>query len=263
MKTPAVIGAQTPRAGAIDTEFIMSDMTVFNNASASMTSLEIADLVETRHDNVRTSIERLAEKSIIQLPSLQIVENKQSLSANNKTKAYIFTGDQGKRDSIVVVAQLSPEFTARLVDRWQELEVRVAMAQFDIPKNYTEALRLAADLSEQKAIVEAELAIAAPKAEALDRIATADGSLCLRDAAKELQMQPKQFNLWMQANKWIYKRAGGSSFVGYQDRIQAGLLEHKANIIIDEAGNERLRDQVRVTAKGLARLAALFQAEVA
>ena len=31
---------------------------------------------------------------------------------------YIFSGEQGKRDSIVVVAQLSPEFTARLVDRW-------------------------------------------------------------------------------------------------------------------------------------------------
>lgn len=27
-----------------------------------------------------------------------------------------------KRDTLVVVAQLSPEFTARLVDRWQELE---------------------------------------------------------------------------------------------------------------------------------------------
>ena len=32
----------------------------------------------------------------------------------------------GRRDSIVVVAQLCPEFTARLVDRWQELEGQVA-----------------------------------------------------------------------------------------------------------------------------------------
>lgn len=31
---------------------------------------------------------------------------------------YIFSGEQGKRDSIVVVAQLSPEFTARLVARF-------------------------------------------------------------------------------------------------------------------------------------------------
>jgi hypothetical protein len=31
-----------------------------------------------------------------------------------------------ERDSYVIVAQLSPEFTSKLVDRWQELEVAVA-----------------------------------------------------------------------------------------------------------------------------------------
>ncbi|QRG09274.1 Rha family transcriptional regulator [Xanthobacter dioxanivorans] len=31
-----------------------------------------------------------------------------------------------KRSCLIVVAQLSPEFTARVVDRWQELEQRVA-----------------------------------------------------------------------------------------------------------------------------------------
>jgi phage regulator Rha-like protein len=49
-----------------------------------------------------------------------------------------------KRDSYVVVAQLSPEFTARLVDRWQELENK---NQPVIPKNYPEALKLAYEQS--------------------------------------------------------------------------------------------------------------------
>ncbi len=43
-------------------------------------------------------------------------------TATRPASVFNFTGDKGKRDSIVVVAQLSPEFTARLVDRWQELE---------------------------------------------------------------------------------------------------------------------------------------------
>lgn len=34
----------------------------------------------------------------------------------------------GKRDSLIVVAQLCPEFTARIVDRWQELEAQAAPA---------------------------------------------------------------------------------------------------------------------------------------
>ena len=31
-----------------------------------------------------------------------------------------------KRSSLIVVAQLSPQFTARIVDRWQELKAQVA-----------------------------------------------------------------------------------------------------------------------------------------
>ena len=95
-------------------------------SSLQMTSIEIATLVESNHGDVKRSIKRLADRQAIQLPPMAKVEDKQSLSPNNKTEAYIFTGEHGKRDSIVVVAQLSPEFTARLVDRWQELETAAA-----------------------------------------------------------------------------------------------------------------------------------------
>lgn len=89
--------------------------------SARMTSKEIAELVEKRHDSVKRTIKTLAENGVIQLPQIVEVEDKQSLSPNSKSKAYIFDADH-KRDTYVVVAQLSPEFTARIVDRWQELE---------------------------------------------------------------------------------------------------------------------------------------------
>jgi phage regulator Rha-like protein len=86
-----------------------------------MNSLEIAELVESRHDTVKRAIERLAERGTIQLPPMAEVENPQSRSNNNKVEVYIFDLEH-KRDSFVVVAQLSPEFTAKLVDRWQALE---------------------------------------------------------------------------------------------------------------------------------------------
>lgn len=102
----------------------MNELAILGTAALSMTSLQIAELVESRHDKVKQSIERLAARDVIQLPSVGEVQDNQSLSPNNKKKVYVFSGDQGKRDSIVVVAQLSPEFTARLVDRWQELEAQ-------------------------------------------------------------------------------------------------------------------------------------------
>ncbi|END0730172.1 Rha family transcriptional regulator [Escherichia coli] len=91
----------------------------------SMTSIEIAELVGKRHDNVKRTIEVLTKGGVIQFPQIEEIENKQSVGPRRFSKAYIFEGEQGKRDSIIVVAQLSPEFTARLVDRWRELEEQV------------------------------------------------------------------------------------------------------------------------------------------
>lgn len=89
---------------------------------ATMTSIEIAELVGSRHDSVKRTIERLAERGTIRFPPMVDAENINNLGFSVKATRYVFEGHQGKRDSIIVVAQLSPEFTARLVDRWQELE---------------------------------------------------------------------------------------------------------------------------------------------
>ena len=117
----------------------------------TMSSREIAELVESRHDNVRVTIERLAERGVIALPAMQ-----EKPTGGRPSVEYVFSGEKGKRDSLVVVAQLSPEFTGRLVDRWQELESQAARPPIAIPQSLPEALRLAADLAEQKAIAEQE-----------------------------------------------------------------------------------------------------------
>lgn len=108
---------------------------IISSSTMRMTSIEIADMVNCRHDSVKRTIERLATPkddgtpAVIQLPPMVEVENNQSLSPNSRSKAYVFQGEKGKRDSIIVVAQLSPQFTARLVDRWQELESKEASRQ--------------------------------------------------------------------------------------------------------------------------------------
>ncbi|HCB2898173.1 TPA: Rha family transcriptional regulator [Proteus mirabilis] len=89
------------------------------STNASMTSKEIAELVGSREDNVKRTIERLANSGVISQPPTEDGIK----SANGVIpKHYVFSGEKGKRDSIIVVAQLYPEFTARLVDRWKELE---------------------------------------------------------------------------------------------------------------------------------------------
>lgn len=123
-----------------------------NTNVQTMNSLEIAELVQSEHRAVILSIERLTKRGIIQLTSMVKVENKQSLSPNKVTSVYEFMGEQGKRDSIIVVAQLCPEFTARLVDRWAELEKQIAGDLISLPNfsDPVEAARAWADQVEAK-----------------------------------------------------------------------------------------------------------------
>ena len=144
---------------------------LINGNAIKMTSIEIAELVGSRHDKVKQSIERLAARGVIRNPPMVVFEKINNLGLLRGVEAYVFEGEQGKRDSIVVVAQLSPEFTARLVDRWRELEETTV----NIPKTLPEALRLAADLAEKKMQLENQLAIAAPKVELADRVGEASG----------------------------------------------------------------------------------------
>lgn len=126
----------------------------------TMSSREIANLLEKQHSNIKISAERLSEKGVIGTLAVQEFEHN-----GNIYTEYLFN----KRDSLILVAQNCPEFTARIVDRWQELEARVAVALPDFT-NPAEAARAWALEFEEKQKAHAALAIAAPKVEFFDKV---------------------------------------------------------------------------------------------
>jgi hypothetical protein len=100
---------------------------------------------------VKRTIETLANQRVIESPQIEEIS-----TDTRPVSVYVFSGEHGKRDSIIIVAQLSPEFTARLVDRWQELEAAQAPKAPRIPQPFAEALRLAADEHEFRLKAEAQ-----------------------------------------------------------------------------------------------------------
>ena len=86
-------------------------------STMTMSSLEIAELVDVRHDKAKQSIERLSDRGVISLPPMGDVKVKRERRFETVSVYNVC-----KRDTYVIVAQLSPEFTGRLVDRWLELE---------------------------------------------------------------------------------------------------------------------------------------------
>lgn len=146
----------------------------------TINSLEISEMVNVRHDKVRQSIERLAIRGTITLPPLGVVSNEGS---GPKSIAVYHIG---KRDSYIIVAQLSPEFTAKLVDRWQELEATAQLPAFKIPETMSDALRLAADSIDRAEKAELALADAAPKLVTYNTVMATDNLFGFRDAAAML-----------------------------------------------------------------------------
>ena len=182
-----------------------------------MTSLEISELVESRHDSVKRTIERLAKAANIQHPPMVEVKNDQ----NQKVQVYQI----GKRDSYVIVAQLSPEFTARLVDRWQELE---AKEQFQIPQTLPEALQLAADLALK---IEQDK----PKIEYHDKVLAADNGITTTEVASELGMSAIKLNKLLASMK-VQRKIGGR-WVLTASHLDQGLTVEVTHV--DDGGKSR------------------------
>lgn len=223
---------------------------LITSGNMTMSSLEIADMVEKRHDNVKRTIENLANQGVIEFPQIEEIP-----TATRPTGVYVFAGERGKRDSIIVVAQLSPEFTARLVDRWHELESAAAKPA-PVELTRMELIQLAMAAEQEKLELVAKLEEQAPKVQIADRISEATNTLCIRDAAKTLQVQPSKLTQWLVVNKWIYHRPGKSGYLAYQDKIQSCYLIHKTTAYRDShTGDEKISEQVRITGRGLTLIA--------
>lgn len=221
-----------------------------------MSSREIADLVGKRHDKVKQSIERLsiakrgADQAPIDLPPMGEYLD----SLGRPAAEYVFSGEKGKRDSIIVVAQLSPEYTARLVDRWQELESanRVQLPDFTNP---AESARAWAEQYELRAIAQQALAIAAPKVEFVDRYVENTGTMTFRQVAKLLKANERHLRKLLLDGHVMYRLNG--VMTPYQNHIDAGRFEVKTGT--SERNNHAFA-QARFTPKGVQWIAGLWAA---
>lgn len=193
----------------------MNMMTQFNHNQQSITSLDISELVQSRHDKVKQSTERLAEREVIGLPPMGVVVKE----ANNRTynvEVYVFSGEQGKLDSITVVAQLCPEFTAALVKRWYELENQNAV---QLPQTFAEALQLAADQARK-------IEIDKPKVEYYEKIVVRDTLLNATQVAQKLRMSAMAMNKYLDQFD-VYSRGVKRARVFQQWFIDKGFGELK------------------------------------
>lgn len=152
-------------------------------------------------------------------------------------------------------------FKERYIAQFNAMEAELRARSVDPMKALADpaALRgLLLTYSEKVLALEGEVSELRPQADALDRIAQSDGSLCITDAAKTLQVRPKDLFTFLRRNGWIYTRPGTAQEVAYQSRLVSDDLEHKTTTVTRADGSEKTVTQVRVTPRGLTKLAKLL-----
>ena len=215
----------------------MSELMAVGQA-LTMSSREIAELVDSRHDSVKRTIERLVAQGVIESPPLVDFKNINNVAGQE----YVFSGEQGKRSSIIVVAQLSPEFTARLVDRWQELEAGQAPK---VPQTYAQALLEAGRLAQLAEEQAQQLALAAPKVAFVDKYVQATGLFTFREVARLLKANKTRNREFLIDSKVMYYL--GKKLTAYKNHEDAGRFAVKT----DTAKNGHDYRQTFFTPKGV------------
>lgn len=195
----------------------MNIQTLQTNNQKRMTSQQIADLVKKRHDNVKRTIELVVKAGVIVQPQIEDEYSQDTMGRPRTMQVYVFAGDQGERDSLVVVAQLSPEFTGALIDRWRELETQASTPV--IPQSFAEALQLAANQALQ---IEQN----APKVLHYDNVVERAGLLNATQVAQKVRLSAVAMNKILD-ELGVYNKAVKRSRVFQQWFIDKGLGEVK------------------------------------
>lgn len=217
-------------------------LAINTQAGATMSSIEIAQLCEKRHDNVTSDIRKMLAELDLSTPDFSgvyLAENGQQYECFHLPR----------RECDILIAGYSIKYRAAIVDRWRELEAGVQLPNFSNP---AEAARAWADEVEAKQVAIALIEQQKPAVEFVERYVAADsGSKGFRQVAKLLNANEFEFRAFLSDNKIMYRLGG--EWMPHQKHIDAGRFEVKAGLAGDHAFN-----QAKFTAKGVNWIAGLW-----
>ncbi|EHL0596715.1 phage antirepressor KilAC domain-containing protein [Escherichia coli] len=162
----------------------------------------------------------------------------------NKTSMLVIT--MTFKQALRVAARESKAVRRSLIDKLEELQQANSPTP-SIPQTLPEALRLAAELAEQKMQLEQQLVAAAPKVDFADRVSAANGIL-IGNFAKVVGLKQNALFSWLRQNG-ILIASGGRKNVPFQQYINAGYFTVK-EVVLDDENGYQIRLTPQLTGKG-------------
>ncbi|EFD9330600.1 phage antirepressor Ant [Escherichia coli] len=150
------------------------------------------------------------------------------------------------KQALRVAARESKAVRRSLIDKLEELQQANSPTP-SIPQTLPEALRLAAELAEQKMQLEQQLVSAAPKVDFADRVSAANGIL-IGNFAKVVGLKQNALFSWLRQNG-ILMAFGARKNVPRQQYINAGYFTVK-EVVLDDENGYQIRLTPQLTGKG-------------
>ena len=150
------------------------------------------------------------------------------------------------KQALRVAARESKAVRRSLIDKLEELQQANSPAP-SIPQTLPDALRLAAELAEQKMQLEQQLVAAAPKVDFADRVSVANGIL-MGNFAKVVGLKQNALFSWLRQNG-ILMAFGARKNVPRQQYINAGYFTVK-EVVLDDENGYQIRLTPQLTGKG-------------
>ena len=192
----------------------MTNLSLIANTEMTMGTREIAELLGKQHSNIKISAQRLAASGVIGTLATQEFPHNGNIYEEYRLN---------KRDSLILVAQNCPEFTAQIVDRWQELESQQGP---QIPQTYAAALleagRLALEVEQKNHL----LAVQAPKVAFADRVAGDDKGVNIGNYARAVGLGQNVLFRALRDHR-ILMSGGNRHNLPFQDYIERGYFTVK------------------------------------
>lgn len=192
----------------------MTNLSLIANTEMTMGTREIAELLGKQHSNIKISAQRLAASGVIGTLATQEFPHNGNIYEEYRLN---------KRDSLILVAQNCPEFTAQIVDRWQELESQQGP---QIPQTYAAALleagRLALEVEQKNHL----LAVQAPKVAFADRVAGDDKGVNIGNYARAVGLGQNVLFRALREHR-ILMSGGNRHNLPFQDYIERGYFTVK------------------------------------
>ena len=217
----------------------------------AMSSLEIARITGKPHNDVLKDIRRILEEAQIGLGQFsQSYRNAQ----NKEQPCYLLP----RRECDLVVSGYSVKYRLAIIDRWHELESKQS---FNIPQTMSEALRLAADLSEKVTEQATALAIAAPKVEFYDTVTESPHVCQLAVAAQVAKLPFGRNTLFQKLRELGVLITGGERHnMPKQSFVKDGLFTvNQRTIENPKTGEPIIIHTTYATQKGLAWIVSKFR----